>query len=86
VTGVTARGSKRSEHQSIRGVYPAVYILIRQGISMSTEFCSQCKQSHPGRVCDYDDQGECTETVPLPETPAADSAPAKDSSPQRQPS
>ncbi|MFI5113710.1 MAG: hypothetical protein ACHP7J_01095 [Terriglobales bacterium] len=44
---------------------------------MSTEFCSQCKQSHPGRVCDYDDQGECAETVPPPETPAASSDPAK---------
>jgi hypothetical protein len=44
---------------------------------MSTEFCTQCKQSHPGRACDYDDQGECAETVPEPETPAADAAPGK---------
>lgn len=29
---------------------------------MATEFCQKCKQSHPGRVCDYDDQGECAET------------------------
>jgi len=43
---------------------------------MSTEFCSRCKQSHPGRICDYDDQGECAETPP-PETPTAGSAPAK---------
>lgn len=44
---------------------------------MSTEFCTRCKQSHPGRACDYDDQGECAETVPQPETAAANSAPAK---------
>ncbi len=29
---------------------------------MPTEFCQKCKQSHPGRACDYDDQGECAET------------------------
>ncbi|MFI5118221.1 MAG: hypothetical protein ACHP8B_16145 [Terriglobales bacterium] len=47
---------------------------------MSTEFCTHCKQSHPGRVCDYDDQGECAETVPPPEAPTTDSAPAKKAS------
>ncbi|HLM79932.1 MAG TPA: hypothetical protein VK302_04790 [Terriglobales bacterium] len=47
---------------------------------MSTEFCTHCKQSHPGRTCDYDDQGECAETVPQPETPGASSAPAKKAS------
>lgn len=46
---------------------------------MSTEFCTRCKQSHPGRACDYDDQGECAETVQL-ETPATNSAPAKKAS------
>lgn len=30
---------------------------------MPTEFCQKCKQSHPGRACDYDDQGDCAETV-----------------------
>jgi len=30
---------------------------------MATEFCQKCKQSHPGRTCDYDDQGECAETI-----------------------
>jgi hypothetical protein len=52
---------------------------------MSTEFCTRCKQSHPGRVCDYDDQGECAETVPQPETPTANSAPAKEASVRPQP-
>jgi hypothetical protein len=32
---------------------------------MSTEFCQKCKQSHPGRLCDYDDLGECAETVKI---------------------
>ena len=30
---------------------------------MATEFCQNWKQSHPGRVCDYDAQGECAETT-----------------------
>ena len=29
---------------------------------MATQFCEKCKQVHPGRVCDYDDKGECSET------------------------
>jgi hypothetical protein len=53
---------------------------------MSTEFCSQCKQSHPGRVCDYDDQGECAETVSLEETQTANSAPAKENAAPSRPS
>jgi len=44
---------------------------------MSTEFCTNCKQSHPGRVCDYDDQGECVETVSQPENPAGNAIPPK---------
>jgi hypothetical protein len=51
---------------------------------MSTEFCTHCKQSHPGRVCDFDDQGECAETIPQPDAPAAKSAPAKEASVQPQ--
>ena len=30
---------------------------------MATELCKKCKQAHPGRICDYDDQGECGETL-----------------------
>jgi hypothetical protein len=30
---------------------------------MATELCQKCKQSHPGRSCDYDDKGDCAETV-----------------------
>jgi len=43
---------------------------------MATEFCQRCKQAHPGRPCDYDDKGECAETIdsqggtkPLDNTP-----------------
>jgi hypothetical protein len=30
---------------------------------MATEFCQKCKQSHPGRTCDYDEKGDCSETT-----------------------
>ncbi len=34
---------------------------------MATQFCQKCKQAHPGRICDYDEKGECAETVGLDE-------------------
>ena len=30
---------------------------------MATQLCQKCKQLHPGRVCDYDEKGECAETA-----------------------
>jgi hypothetical protein len=30
---------------------------------MATQLCQKCKQSHPGRVCDYDEKGDCAETI-----------------------
>ena len=30
---------------------------------MATQLCEKCKQAHPGRVCDYDEKGECAETA-----------------------
>jgi hypothetical protein len=30
---------------------------------MATEFCQKCKQAHSGSVCDYDEKGDCAETV-----------------------
>ena len=30
---------------------------------MAPQLCQKCKQAHPGRVCDYDEKGECAETI-----------------------
>ena len=30
---------------------------------MATQLCQKCQQAHPGRVCDYDEKGDCPETV-----------------------
>jgi hypothetical protein len=30
---------------------------------MATQLCEKCKQAHPGRVCDFDEKGECAETT-----------------------
>jgi len=38
---------------------------------MATEFCQKCKQTHPGRPCDYDDKGDCAETADLSEAAEA---------------
>ncbi len=32
---------------------------------MATELCQKCKQTHPGRACDYDEKGDCAETADL---------------------
>ena len=45
---------------------------------MATEFCEKCKQAHPGRACDYDDRGECAETVNVEETPESSTETPKD--------
>jgi hypothetical protein len=34
---------------------------------MATEFCQKCKQAHPGRECDYDENSDCAETVEVNE-------------------
>ena len=34
---------------------------------MATEFCQKCQQAHPGRACDYDEKGDCAETVAVNE-------------------
>jgi hypothetical protein len=34
---------------------------------MATDFCQKCKKAHLGRVCNYDDKGECSETVDVDE-------------------
>ena len=36
---------------------------------MATEFCQKCKQTHPGRTCDYDEKGACAETIDVDENP-----------------
>ena len=44
---------------------------------MATQFCQKCKQAHPGRVCDYDEKGECAETPGLNDV-AETNEPTKD--------
>jgi hypothetical protein len=45
---------------------------------MATQLCQKCKQAHPGRVCDYDEKGECAETVGLNEVAEASNQASKD--------
>ena len=45
---------------------------------MATELCQECKRSHPGRVCDHDEKGECAETIRISEVTAPSNEPSKD--------
>jgi hypothetical protein len=44
---------------------------------MATQLCQKCKQAHPGRVCDYDEKGECTETIDANEVAQPSDAPSQ---------
>ena len=44
---------------------------------MATLLCQKCKQAHPGRVCDYDDKGECVETIVIDEVARTSEEPSK---------
>ena len=45
---------------------------------MATQLCQKCKQAHPGRVCDYDEKGECAETIDINEAAQPSDALSKD--------
>ena len=45
---------------------------------MATEFCQKCKQSHAGRVCDYNELGDCAETVDVSDVAKASNQESKD--------
>ena len=45
---------------------------------MAIQLCQKCKQAHPGRVCDYDEKGECAETIDTNEVAQLRDAPSKD--------
>ena len=45
---------------------------------MATQLCQKCKQSHPGRVCDCDEKGECADTIGVSENAQTANEPSKD--------
>lgn len=45
---------------------------------MATQLCQKCRQSHPGRVCDYDEKAECAETIVVDEVAQPCTEPSKD--------
>jgi hypothetical protein len=48
------------------------------GSGMATQLCQKCKQAHPGCVCDYDEKGECAETIDTNEVAQPRDAPSED--------
>jgi hypothetical protein len=45
---------------------------------MATQLCQQCQQSHPSRVCDYGETGDCVETIGVNEVALPCNEPSKD--------
>jgi hypothetical protein len=45
---------------------------------MATQLCQKCKQAHPGRVCDYDEKGECAETIDTDKAVSPSDAPPEE--------
>jgi hypothetical protein len=45
---------------------------------MATQLCQKCKQAHPGRICDFDEKGECVETIDVKEVLQPLNEPSKD--------
>ena len=45
---------------------------------MATQLCQNCKQAHPGRACDYDQNGNCAETVDVTEDAETSTKESKD--------
>jgi hypothetical protein len=45
---------------------------------MATQLCQKCKQAHPDRICDYDEKGECSETIDTNEVAQPRDVPSKD--------
>jgi hypothetical protein len=45
---------------------------------MATQLCQKCKQVHPGRVCDYDEKGECAKTISVNEVVQPSGEPSRD--------
>jgi hypothetical protein len=52
---------------------------------MATQLCQKCKQAHPGRVCDYDEKGECAETIGFNEVAQSFDEASKDEVPPASP-
>jgi len=44
---------------------------------MATQLCQKCKRAHPGRACDYDEKGECAETITINDGAKPSNEPSK---------
>lgn len=56
----------------------AIHTRLEEVSKMATQLCEKCKQAHPGRVCDSDEKGECSETTGVNEAAQPGNEPFKD--------
>jgi len=59
-------------------VFDTTYRKLEEVEKMATQLCQKCKQTLPGRVCDYDEKGECAETVGVNEVAQPSDQSSKD--------
>jgi hypothetical protein len=59
-------------------VFDTTYRKLEEVEKMATQLCQKCKQAHPGRVCDYDEKGECAETIDTNEVTPRSDPPSKE--------
>jgi hypothetical protein len=59
-------------------IFDTIYYKIGGRGKMAAQLCQKCKQAHPGRVCDYDEKGECAETISVNEVTQTGNEPSKD--------
>ena len=59
-------------------IVDTIYCKIGGNRQMATQLCQKCKLAHPGRVCDYDEKGECAETIGVNEVAQTCNEPSKD--------
>jgi hypothetical protein len=62
----------------VKGVSQSAEGKIGGSGKMATQLCQKCKQVHPRRVCDYDEKGECAETITVNEVVQPSGEPSKD--------
>ena len=72
-----ALGAIRTWHLQGMGLFDTLCDKLEDG-TMASQLCQKCKQAHPGRVCDFDEKGECAETIDLSVAQPCSEPPSKD--------
>jgi hypothetical protein len=76
LSGQDAAGGRK--HKATFRLHLETMYYIGGSGKMAPQLCQKCKQAHPGRVCDYDENGECAETIGVNEVAQPRNQPSTD--------